>query len=103
MSESKKALTRIFNIDELVYPRYKKLNIESIFKVGTVYHCETEEGQYVWLELHSGRIIIDKAETSYEMGDDANVVAKYTGEKPTLSEVIKHFSWRVDEENIWDD
>ena len=92
----------IVNVGESLYPKYKKLNITSIYKIGEIYHCEVEEGFYVWVEISLGNIALDKAETSLEIGDAAEVVAKYSGGKPNILQVAQHFRWSVDEEDVWD-
>ena len=84
------------------YPKYKKLKLLSVYKLGLVYHCETEH-EYLWAEVHLGNIVLDKAETAYEIGKGAELVAMYDGDKPSFLELAKHFSWEADEGNIWDD
>jgi hypothetical protein len=99
---------KIFTDDYGLYDKYKKIKIDSIFKVGHIYHCETEEGQYLWVEPYSGKIMLAMAETHLELEDNAEIVATYTrgsklGDKPNLQEIIKHFEWEIDENFIWDD
>ncbi len=83
------------------YSKYKKLEILSAYRFGSIYHCETEH-EYLWIEVHLGNIVLDKAETLHEMGEGAEVIAKYKGSKPSFFEIVKHFNWEIDENNIWD-
>ena len=86
-----------------VFDKYKKLKLDSIFKVGTVYHCETSLGLYLWLEIGNGVILLCMSEYSLDIGLEPEIPAAYHGGKPTLEQVIKHFEWEIDENYIWDD
>lgn len=98
-----KLAPRIYSDDYDVYDKYKKLKLSSIFKVGHIYHCETEEGLYLWVEIYSGKITLAMAETHLGMEDNIEIAASYSNGKPDLEAVIKYFEWVVNEDDIWDD
>ena len=93
--------TSITSVNDVRHDRYSKLKVISVYRMGDIYHCETECGKYLWFELHLGSLVMCLAETSYELGASSEPVANYSGGKPTLSQIIKHMKWEIDEENIW--
>ena len=86
-----------------VFDKYKKIKLDFISKFGLVYYSETEDGLYLWLEIAGGTILICTSEYQNDMGMEAEIPAAYHGGKPALKQVIKHFEWKVKDENIWDD
>ena len=86
-----------------VFDKYKKIKLDFIYRFGSVYHSETESGLYLWLEIASGTILICTSEYQNDMGMETEVPAAYHGGKPTLKQIIKHFEWQVNDEDVWDD
>jgi hypothetical protein len=93
----------IVTTDYDTYDKYKKLKISSAYKFGFIYHQETECGQYLWLEINAGKIVLSMEETFIEMGYNAEIAAAYHSGRPSYKQVAAHFEWKVDDENIWDD
>ena len=73
----------ISTINEVRYEKYSKLKITSVFKLEQVYHCETKCGKYLWVEAHRGSVVMCLAETSNEIGNFAEPVARYSGSQPS--------------------
>ena len=94
--------TAITSINDVRYDRYSKLKVVSIYKMGDIYHCETDCGQYLWFEAHAGSLVMCLAEVSHKLGENSEPVSNYTGKTPTLKQIIEHMKWKIDDENIWD-
>ena len=93
--------TTITSINDVRYDKYSKLKVASICNMGNIYHGETECGKYLWLEAHLGTIVMCLAETFYELGENSEPISNYSGKTPTLTQIIEHMKWDINEEDIW--
>ena len=91
----------IKNINDVRYDRYSKLKLLCVYQLGDIYHCETECDNHLWIEAHIGKLVMCLAETYYEMGANAEPIAKYFGAKPDFKQIKEHMKWEINEEDIW--
>ena len=97
----KETQNSLISADDILYYKYSKLKIVSLCELNNITHGETECGHYFWMEILNGKVVMCIAETAYEIGEYSEVVLNYYGNKPSLSKIIKHMNWDIDENNIW--
>ena len=93
----------ITSFNDELYAKYSKMKVISSYQLGTIFNCETECGNYLWVEARSGKIYLCLAETSNEIGDHVEIVSKYQGGKPSFQQIATHMKWSINEEDVWTD
>ena len=91
----------ITSINDVRHDKYSKLKIVSVYQLGLIYHCETAEGDYLWVEPHDGVLVMCLTDMHHKMGDGTEVVSKYEGGKPSWEKIQIHMKWKINEEDIW--